>query len=102
MEPGTDGRGAGPHEPWRDLRVGDRIRVVRMPSGYDEGGCCVHEDTVALYRHLVEQGTILTISRIGDPDLPWIEYRWVLGGGDVEYHYLAMNDDSWERADETE
>ena len=82
-------------EPWRDLRVGDRIRVVRMPTG------SMQEDTLALYRHLLEEGTVLTISRIGDPDLPWIEYMWNQEDGGDHHHYLAMICDSWERVDET-
>lgn len=66
-------------EPWRELRVGDRVKVVRVPSAFAEPGYRVEEETIALYRHLAAAGMALTIE----------------AGSTL--HTLALNDDSSER-----
>jgi hypothetical protein len=76
-------------DPWRALRVGDRVRIVRLPGDFDRPGYHVTEETVAAYCSLVETGRVLTIAEIDEFGRPWTE------GFEA--------DDSWERyaADET-
>lgn len=84
-------------EPWESLRVGDRIRVVRMPSGIDAPGYVFHRDTRRLYERLIERGRPLRVNRIDEDGLPWITCRFKLANGTWEWHWLAVNDDSWVR-----
>ena len=84
-------------ENWRNLKVGDRVRIVRLPTEFSSPGYQVHDDTVALYQHLIDQGCVLTIDEVDDSGRPRVEYEWVKPEG-VEYHGLLINDDSWERA----
>jgi hypothetical protein len=83
-------------EPWRQLRVGDRIRIVRLPSGVDTPGYRFHRDTRRLYNRLIARRRSLRICEIAW-GLPWIECRFKRKAGRWEYHYLAVNDDSWVR-----
>lgn len=84
-------------EPWQSLQVGDRIRIVRMPSGVDAPGYTFHDDTRALYERLIARGRALRIAEIDDWGLPWIHCRFKRPDGTWEYHALAVNDDSWVR-----
>jgi hypothetical protein len=92
---GLIGKGGDMGEPWRELRVGDRIRVVRMPSGVDAPGYIFHRDTRRLYKRLIERRRSLRICRIDDWGLPWIRCQFKRKDGRWEYHSLAVNDDSW-------
>jgi len=82
---------------WQQLKVGDRIRIVRLPSEFSRPDYQVHDDTIALYRHLIDEGCVLVVDEIDDKGRPRIEYEWNKPAG-VEYHGLLINDDSWERA----
>ncbi len=84
-------------EPWRSLRVGDRIRIIRMPSGVDEPGYTFHRDTRSLYKRLIARGRSLRICEIDAWGLPWIRCKFHRKDGRWEYHSLAVNDDSWVR-----
>ena len=104
MSPGSDiepnslrsiDTGGDVEEPWRELRIGDRIRIVRMPSGVDAPGYTFHRDTRRLYECLIARGRSLRIFRIDDWGLPWIRCRFKCKDGRWEYHSLAVNDDSW-------
>jgi hypothetical protein len=82
-------------EAWRALRIGDRIRIVRMPSGVDAPGYTFHPDTRRLYKRLIARRRSLRICRIDAWELPWIHCRFKRKDGRWEYHSLAVNDDSW-------
>ncbi len=84
-------------EPWRSLRVGDMVRIVRMPSGVDAPGYTFHRDTRRLYKRLIERRRSLRVFRITEDGLPWIHCRFRMKNGRWEYHWLAINDDSWLR-----
>ena len=92
---GEDGVGPAQVATWRDLRVGDRIRIVRMPSGFDRPDYFVHPDTRRLYARLIERGYSQRVARVDGDGLPWIECRFRLPDERWEYHSLAVNDDSW-------
>ena len=84
-------------ESWQHLRVGDRIRIVRMPSGVDAPGYVFPRCTRRLYRKLIARGRSVRICEIDDWGLPWIDCRFRRKNGKWEFHYLAVNDDSWVR-----
>jgi len=79
----------------RDISVGDRVRVVRMPT------CELPEETMALYRHLIESGVVLTVYPfVKPPDRPCIHYAWVKADGEVEMCDLDLESDAWVRTDD--
>ena len=84
-------------EAWRELRVGDRIRVVRMPSGVDAPGYTFHRDTRRLYQRLIDRHRPSRVSEVDELGLPWIRCRFLSEDGFGEHHWLAINDDSWVR-----
>ena len=83
-------------ETWRNLRVGDKIRIVRIPSLFsaqrDHDGDW--GETFSLHQHLIATEEILAIDQIDEEGRPWIDYQW-----QETSHALAMDDDSWEPAD---
>lgn len=106
------------NEPWKSLRAGDRVRIVRMPDWSSAPGHSLLQETIALYRLLVRKRAVLTIDNIDEYEKPWTTYFYVAenssGNGyqilpmpddtgdteeraDREYHTLAMDDDCWER-----
>ena len=85
-----------PKKMWKDLRAGDRIRIVRIPSlfsapHYQNGDW---DETLALYEHLIATEETLAIDQIDEDGRPWVEYQW----GDTSSS-LAVDDDSWETVD---
>ena len=84
-------------EDWRELRVGDRIRIVRMPSAAALEGYVLPRDTRRLYRLLIARNRPLLVYEIDERQLPWIKCQFRTKNGRWEYHFLAVNDDSWVR-----
>jgi len=82
---------------WRDLRVGDRIRIVRMPSDADTPGYSFFPETRRLYQKLIARRRSVRVFRIDEYGLPWIQCRFRRKNGSWEHHTLAVNDDSWVR-----
>lgn len=105
------------NEPWKSLRAGDRVRIVRMPDWSSAPGYSSPKETIALYWILVRERAILTIDNTDEYGKPWTAYFSVTaesnGSGhqilpmpdgteesdDREYHTLAMNDDCWDRVE---
>ena len=85
------------HEPWQDLRVGDRIRIVRMPSDFSQPGFYASRGTRRLYKRLIARRSPLRICEIDEWDLPWIRCRFRRNYDSWEHHSLAIIDDSWVR-----
>ncbi len=84
-------------EPWRELRVGDRVRVVRMPSGIDAPGYVFHRATRHLYQRLIDRRRSSRVFEVDERGLPWMRCRFRGKDGSWVYHWLAINDDSWVR-----
>lgn len=84
-------------ENWQDLRIGDRIRIVRVPSLFNES--LYHDrdwdETLALYFELIANQTVFAISTIDEDGRPWIEFELVEKDGTTVSHSLALDDDSW-------
>ena len=83
--------------PWKTLRVGDRVRFVRMPSGIDAAGYVFPRETRLLYERLIASGRSRRVREIDDWGIPWIWCRSRARGGRVGWEMLAINDDSWVR-----
>lgn len=84
------------HEPWRSLRIGDRIRITNIPDEFLQLGYTFHDDTRALYEHLIAGGEVLTVNEFCSQNLPWVSYEQQMDDGEIVYHSLAVDDDSWE------
>ncbi len=85
-------------EPWRELRLGDRVRIVRLPSGVDQPGYTFHPQTRRLYVRLIASGKSFQIREIDRWGYPRIHVQVRRKCGAVEHHTLALCDESWERA----
>ena len=84
-------------EPWRTLRVGDRIRFVHMPSEFLRPGYVVHRDTRRVFQRLIERRRSVRICRLDEFKMPWIHCQFRLKDGRIEYHWLLINHDGWVR-----
>ena len=84
-------------EPWRQLRVGERIRIVHMPSDFARPGYFVHRSTRRIYRRLIDRRRSVRIHRIDEYNMPWIHCQCRRKDGRIEYHYLLINHDGWVR-----
>lgn len=86
-------------EPWRKLRVGDRVRFVQLPlfAGVRGGG--LQPETRRLYERLVARGRPQRVFQVDEDGLPWIRCRFRRKNGQWESHWLAINDDSWVRVE---
>lgn len=88
------------------LRIGDRIRLLRVPQGDVEQrvreiarGCedaGWTADTIERITRIMAQDPVVTISSIDEHGLRWFEVELISAGGRVEHHALAIVDDeSW-------
>jgi hypothetical protein len=84
-------------EPWRDLRVGDRIRIVRMPYDAVTPGYTMMPETSRLFKKLIARRRPVRVFQIDEYGHPWIQCRFRRRDGTWESHWLAVNDDSWVR-----
>jgi hypothetical protein len=90
------------NEPWRGLKPGDKVRIVRMPSAFLLPGASPPLETFAVFQALVAARAVLTIDFINDYGDPWTEGFDIDDEGRITPcatgHTVALNDDSWERA----
>ncbi len=77
------------------LRIGDRIRIVRLP-GIGVEGYYLHPDTRRVFRKLIERRTAVRIARI-EHGMPWYDCRFRKTKGSWESHSLAVCelDNNW-------
>ena len=88
-------------EPWRSLRIGDRIRITHIPEEFSDPGYTFFDETRALYEHLIARDEVLTVDEYCEQGLPWVSYEQRMDGGQIVHHSLAVNDDSWELVTDT-
>ena len=86
---------AAKKEPWQKLRVGDRVRIVRLPIYADIPGRSFHRETRLLYENLIARRRAVRVYKIDKSGLPWVFCKFKLKNGTWDHHYLAINDDSW-------
>ncbi|MCA9109869.1 MAG: hypothetical protein KDA52_07990 [Planctomycetaceae bacterium] len=66
-----------------------------MPTEFSRDGYHVDPGTIRLYNHLIDHQVVATVDEIDEWQIPWIYYDWPQQDGKIEYHSLAINDDSW-------
>jgi len=81
-----------------DLKVGDRIRIIKLP-GEGVPGYYLHPDTKRVFKKLVARGRSVRIARIDEYGSPWYNCRFRIKSGRWEYHDLAVCnlDNNWVR-----
>lgn len=83
-------------ERWRELRVGDRIRIVRLP-GQKVPGYYLPPMSRRVYKRLIARRRSVRISSIDEWGVPWFWCRFRQKNGSWDHHALGVNDDSWEK-----
>jgi hypothetical protein len=78
------------------LRFGSQIRFVRLPTFQGKPGGGLLPETLELYERLIARGRASRVYQVDKDGLPWIRCQFRRESGQWEYHYLAINDDSWE------
>lgn len=91
----------------RELKPGDRIRLLSVPSGdlaqreretqqgLEDAGWTA--DTI---ERILARDPIVTIDRVDEDGLPWFDYTFPSSTGDPEFHSIAILEDrSWERVE---
>jgi hypothetical protein len=74
-----------------DLKVGDRIRIIKMP-GEGVPGYYLHPDTGRVFKKLIARGWAVRIARVDEYGSPWYTCRFRLRKGQWESHHLAVCD----------
>jgi hypothetical protein len=82
---------------WRSPRVGDRVRIVRLPSDWEKPNWRVDPSLRQLYRRLIDRKWSVRVFWIDEFQQPWIQGRTRRPNGIVSYWSLAIADDSWTR-----
>lgn len=89
---------------WRSLRVGDRVRLLRVP-GADlaqrerelRDGAEMAGWTADTIERIIATDPIVIIREIDEFGVPWFERQLPSADGNIEYHSLTITDDeSWE------
>jgi hypothetical protein len=82
---------------WRQLRVGDRVRLTSIPAEFLREGYYIHRDTIRVYKKLLARRRPLRVSVVDEYGSPWIECRFRRKNGRWEYHSLSINHDGLAR-----
>src|SRR5258708_358003 len=84
-------------EPWHDLRIGDHIRLVAMPSEFAQPDYHLHPRTRRVHERLIARRRPVRVCRIDELGLPWIDRRFRERNGNWGHHSLAFDHDGWVR-----
>src|SRR5260221_4882930 len=84
-------------ESWRNLKVGDKIRLIEIPPEFLQEDYFVHRDTMRLYKKLLRNRRAIRICDIDEWGLPWIHCRSRLKNGMTLHEFLAFNHGGWVR-----
>jgi hypothetical protein len=77
-------------ELWRRLRVGDRIRLLRLPTDFFDWRS-LHRETKEAYRYLLNRRTPLRVFQIDEYGFPWVEFQFRDKSGKMRHDWMAMN-----------
>ena len=84
-------------ELWKELRVGDRVRLTEMPPEFLQEGYYIQRHTMRVYKKLVARRRPLRVYKIDEYGYPWVECRFRRKNGKYEMHWLAFNHDGFVR-----
>jgi hypothetical protein len=76
----------------KDLRVGDRVRIVGIP-GVGVPNYVLMPETKRVYKKLILRGAPVRIYEIDEFGGPWCACRFKTKDGKWEHHHLAVFDD---------
>jgi hypothetical protein len=95
-------------ERWRELRVGDRVRLLCVPEadllqrerelrdGAEMAGL-----TADTLERIIAIDPVVMIDDVDEFGMPWFHCELVAADGVIEYHGLGItDDDSWELLEE--
>jgi hypothetical protein len=78
------------------VRIGDRVRIVRLPAVWDEPDYKVGRDTRAPYRLLIRRGRGMRVYEIDEWKAPWVRCHTRGRNGLPVHHWLGLyEEDSW-------
>ena len=78
---------------WKRLKIGDRVRLVDMPTEFSRPDCFVHRHTLRAYRRVIARGRPQRIFQIDAWGTPWISFRFKMKNGRWQHHWLVVNHD---------
>jgi hypothetical protein len=78
---------------WKRLKVGDRVRLVHMPTEFSRPGYLIYPCTLRAYRRVIARRRPQRIFQIDAWGVPWISFRFRMKNGKWEGHWLAVNHD---------
>jgi hypothetical protein len=81
------------YPPLRNLKVGDRVRLMHLPHEYVPRHT-LHRDTRRLYARLLARRRSVCVHKIDEDGLPWIHCRFKRKNGNWEYHYMLIGTES--------
>ncbi len=93
-------------ERWRQLRAGDRVRLLRVPEADLQqrerdlrNGAEMPGWTADTLERILQLNPLVTIDHVDEFGAPWFEYELTSPNGKIEYHSIAIvEDESWELA----
>jgi hypothetical protein len=80
-------------ELWRQLEIGDKIRLIEIPPEFLQEGYYIHRNTMRVYKKLLARRRPLRIWMMDEYGHPWIQCRFQRKDGQWEHHTLAVNHD---------
>lgn len=92
---------------WRNLRVGNRVRLLRVPESdlrqrerELRNGAEMAGWTADTLERILALDPIVTIDEVDEYGAPWFHVELAAADGSTEYHALAITEDeSWELSD---
>jgi len=81
------------YPPLQHLEVGDRVRLVHLPTEYLPPHT-LHRETRRLYKRLLARRRSVRVCKIDELGMPWIKCQFRRKNGQWEYHYLLIGTES--------
>src|SRR5690242_18441891 len=79
-----------------ELKVGDRVRVVRLPPAWASPGYRVPASTRRVYKLMISRRRAVRIDQVDDWGA-WVRLVVRGRGGRIEHHHVTLDDGCWVR-----
>ena len=82
----------------KELKIGDRIRILSVPHGTDAEYYWISKDTVRVFKKIIARKRSVRISEIDEDGTPWYTCKFKRKNGTWEWHYMAVlegDGDNW-------
>jgi hypothetical protein len=80
-----------------NLKVGDRIRIVRLPPIWSTPGYVVPISSRRVFVRLIARGRPLRIRDVDERGQAWVWWRVRRANGRVVHHGITVDDGCWVR-----